>query len=260
MKFKGAGFGLLIIFLLWSGSYFVACGPHISKKDARWARVFLDTAKSNLGNGNYFKAEMESKKSIDRNPQVAEAYRILALSYYMQNKMPAAMRNIKKAISLEPKSGYYHNDLGGFYLKTKRYGEALVQFQMALEDKNYREPAAALYNVARSYHLQGNIKMAVLKYQEAIARDPNQDRPLYWLGMIEKDRGNIDKAMSYFKDAIKINPLNIEAQTELCLNACSLKNDLNTKKYCSTALKLLNQVKRNDETVSEIKQCLYDVQ
>ncbi|MFC1854109.1 tetratricopeptide repeat protein [candidate division CSSED10-310 bacterium] len=247
-------FALCIVVILMTS--LATCGPKISKKDLRLARVYLDTAKANLQNGNCQKAELEAKKSLAKEAKNAEALRILALAYYCQHKIQSAIKEINAALEIDPKRGEFHNDLGGFYLFEKRYQEAIREFQRALDDSAYFEPAAALYNMAEGYRRLGSKKLALLKYQESLLKDPNQDRPYYWIGVIALEDGDDKKAMNMFREALKMNPYNFEAAKELCLYSCSRNEGKSILYYCDLFLKSIPQNYQDDHVTDRVRRCL----
>jgi Tfp pilus assembly protein PilF len=261
MKINHRCFWTFIVPLaLFAAMIIAGCGPKLTQKDSSLARVFLDTAKSNLVNGECGNAESEAKKSIDKNPRNAEAYRILALAYYCEGKNRSAIQQIKIALDMEPRNGDFHNDLGGFYMKDQRLKEAREEFQKALDDKSFNAPAASLYNIAETYRLAGNMILAIQKYRESLDRDPNQDRPYYWQGIYKLQEGKTDEAAALFNDSVKMNPNNFDAWMELCRLACSQQNGKMVKTNCETFLSTIPENYSNQENLSKARQCLHDMQ
>lgn len=232
------------------------CGPSVTKRDTQLARVFLNTAESNFVNGNFDAAVREASKSIERNPTNPEAYRVLALAYYGQQKIKGAIMSIKKAIDLDKNNGTYFNDLGGFYLSENRCSEALQMFEKALDDKTYQEPAAVLYNMGDAYRCLGNDNMAQLKYKESMERDPNQDRSYYRLGIYAKQQGDLEEAMRYFKECTKMNAYNIEAWKEMCLYYCNQNAGDKVQEYCTQYIQRVPKEYADQQTLNQVKRCL----
>jgi len=73
--------------------------------------------------------------------------------------------------------------------------------------KKYPESAVAHYNLGTYYFKEKNDDDSALSwFQKTIQKDPNHDRALINLGLINGRRKNKDLAMDYFKRAEKVNP------------------------------------------------------
>ncbi len=73
--------------------------------------------------------------------------------------------------------------------------------------KKYPESAVAYYNLGTYYLKEKNDDdSASAWFQKTIQKDPNHDRALINLGLINGRRKNKDLAMEYFKRAEKVNP------------------------------------------------------
>lgn len=256
------GKGSLTIFIISSilvVIIFSSCASTTNAKDMRMARIFLETAKANIVNGQFVEAENEARKAIERNPKNAEAYRILSLAYFGQQKIRNAIFEINRALKLDPKNGDFRNDIGGYYLAEQRYLEARKEFQLALEDRSFMAPAAAIYNIGETYRLGGDEQMASKKYQESLERDPNQDRPYFRLGEIALRHGKVDDAIKHMNDAVKMNPYNFDALKELCFIHCDRKNKKGVEESCSKFLEIVPKNVADDHVIGRIRQCIYDV-
>lgn len=234
------------------------CGPRISKSDLRLANVHIETAQSHFMNGNFVRTETEARKALELTPDDPIAHRLLALSAFKLRKMPVALQHIKLAIENDPQNGELHNDLGGFYKYQKQYSDALIEFQRALDDKAFRAPAAALYNMAETYNEMGNFSKAKEYYRKSLKIDPNQDRPYYRLGMNAQESGDDAEALKMFEEGIKINKYNDLILKELCLIYCSEGSETGTKRYCTQFLKIIPEEYDDPYAVDRAKRCLYD--
>lgn len=57
-------------------------------------------------------------------------------------------------------------------------------------------------------YLLGNTQDAIAKFNEVLRRNPKNDVALYELSKIAFESGNMDKAIEFAQNAIKINPGN----------------------------------------------------
>ncbi|MBN2381846.1 tetratricopeptide repeat protein [bacterium] len=234
------------------------CGARISQDDIRFARIRIDTARSHFMNGDFAQAESDVRKALEFLPDDPEANRLLALAAFKQRKLAVALQYIRKAIEIDPKCGEYRNDLGGFYQFDGKHEQALIEFNLALEDKGYRAPAATFYNIADSYRAMHNLDRAMHYYKKSLEIDPNQDRPYYQLGLMAKDNNDMEQAIHYFEEGFKVNQKNFLILQELCLYSCSNRSEQGTKRYCTLFLQNIPPDFDDPYAIDRAKRCLYD--
>lgn len=73
----------------------------------------------------------EFQKSIDANPQDAEATRHLARLYYVQKKFPQAADAYRNLTILEPRNIDAHAQLALCYINLDRFAEAIRELEIA---------------------------------------------------------------------------------------------------------------------------------
>ena len=120
------------------------------------------------------------KKSIKTFP-TAKAHTFLGWAYSIQGKFEEAIVECKIAIELDPEYGNPYNDIGSYLIVIKQYDEAIYWLEQALDAPKYD-----------------------LRYY-----------PLFNLGLIYEKKGDWYTAISYYKDAIEINPDYAQAKSAL---------------------------------------------
>ena len=98
--------------------------------------------------------------------------------------------------------------------------EAEKQYKYFL-DQGFKDPRV-FSNYGVICQRKGNIKKAMLLYQECIKLYPNVYSSYLNLGIIVKNLGNLDKSAELFRKAIELNPKSERA----CLNLGSVLSDL----------------------------------
>ena len=71
-------------------------------------------------------AQKQLEKSIALNPEFADAYRLLALTYVSLGKKDQALRTIRKAVELSPRNERYLFNLAQIDMVNGRYDESIV--------------------------------------------------------------------------------------------------------------------------------------
>jgi adenylate cyclase len=122
-----------------------------------------------------------AEQAIALDPNYAAAYRILALSYWMEvplgfTKDPGqaiskAMKLARMSIALDPSSGGVHSILGFLYTMMRRYDEGISECE------------------------------------RGVALEPSSAWAHYYLGTALRYAGRHEEAIAVYKDAIRLNPI-----------------------------------------------------
>jgi tetratricopeptide (TPR) repeat protein len=106
-----------------------------------------------------------------------------------------------------------HNNFGDALEKKGRGGEAISQFQNALEIRpNYAE---AHYNLAVALLHRGRVDEAIAHFQEALKIRPDDAEAHNSLGSALLQKGRADEAITHYQKALQINPDYVPAHYNL---------------------------------------------
>lgn len=110
-------------------------------------------------------------------PQLWQAWHLLALTEKALGYWPAAQRALENAIALQPAATESRNNLGNLLLAQGRYEQAIDQFRqaLALAPQNY----AAALNLGNAYSRLGDTEQAIVYYDQALALQP-QNAEAQW--------------------------------------------------------------------------------
>ena len=130
----------------------VALNP---KKDSYYFELGALMEKS----GDYKGAIKNMRQAIELNPLHSNAHNFLGYIYALEGyDLDQALEHLKKALTIQPRNGYFLDSLGWIYFKKGESKKALTQIQKALI---YTEPDPVLYD-----HL-GDILFSLENYDEA---------------------------------------------------------------------------------------------
>jgi len=99
---------------------------------------------------NYSFAESEYKRSIELNPNIAQAHNNLANVYEATGRRYMAIKEYKLAIGLDPYNVKTHHNLGIIYGRAGRLKESRREFEKALELDPTFKPAKIALEVFKS--------------------------------------------------------------------------------------------------------------
>jgi tetratricopeptide (TPR) repeat protein len=109
--------------------------------------------------GDYKEAMENMRLAIELNPLHSNAHNFLGYMYALEGRdLDQALIHLKKALTTQPRNGYFLDSLGWIYFKKGEPEKALTQIQKALI---YTDPDPVLYD-----HL-GDILFSLKNYDEA---------------------------------------------------------------------------------------------
>jgi type IV pilus assembly protein PilF len=147
--------------------------------------------------------------------QSAEAYYNLGIGYLSEGNYQAALVELRKAVSLDPKNGEIQNALGLVHFYTGHYDKAEAAYRKALSLK--KDYSQARMNLGAMFAKQNRCPEAIEEFRKAL-NNPFYDTPalaLQNIGLCQQVLGKTDDAESSFKDALSLDPLLAAAYFDL---------------------------------------------
>ncbi len=147
--------------------------------------------------GMYEPAMEALKKAVQQDSSYQPAHSAIAVLYERLGEEKLAEKHYRKAYALDPKDSLTLNNYGQFLCQSGRYKEADKMFNTALKDPLYRRPETTLTNA----------------------------------GLCAARQGEQEKAMEYFRKALKVNPKYKPALREMARISFARKNWLGVRAY-----------------------------
>jgi serine/threonine protein kinase len=190
----------------------IECYHEAIEKDPRYSLPYLGIADHfiMMGLWNYLPPEtarLRAKEALDRaleiDDQLGEAY--TSLGYFQclfEWDWPAAEKNLKRGIALNPNNVYAHVWYGCFLNGRSRFEEAYPEFKTALE----MEPLSPIINAVAGMQFSfTHIDEGMEQMHKAIEMEPNLALAHLWLGMIYMYPEVVDeKAVEHFQIAVNL--------------------------------------------------------
>jgi adenylate cyclase len=158
-----------------------------------------------------------AEKAIALDPKFASAYRVLALSYWLEvplrltedprQSISKAMELAKKSLALDKSSGGVHSLLGYLYTMMRQHNKGISECErgVALEPNS----AWAHYYLGTALRYAGRHEEAITMYKDAIRLNPIPPS-IYHQGLINSYclTGQYEDAITEGKKAIHLEPNN----------------------------------------------------
>ena len=123
-----------------------------NKEDMKILEVLYSSKK-------FSELEIETKKLINKHPNVASLLNILGFALHKQGHLKKAAKNYEQAILIDPKFVFAHNNLGNVFKDLGKFDEAISKYQHSIKlNPNYAE----------AYYNQGLVYKKICKYNESI--------------------------------------------------------------------------------------------
>jgi type IV pilus assembly protein PilF len=189
-----------------------ACKHAPDEKARRGAEIQNDLAVGSLNQGDYKSAYAEFQQAVQLDDTLADAHNGLGLLLHLNyQKLPESEAQYKRALELQPTFPEAHVNLGNLYLDEGRYDEAIVQYEIALNDMLYRTPHFAQSNLGWALYKKGQTEKAIESVRAAITVAPNFCQGWRTLGLIYDGTGKTEKACDAFGEFAQSCPTVAEA-------------------------------------------------
>ena len=137
------------------------------------AAIRIELAVGYYEQGQLSAALDEIKLALQAEPGNADAYGIRALIYMGLGEVALAEDNFQRALKLAPQNADVSNNYGSFLCQNGRVRESIAHFDAALANKAYQSPAKALNNAGSCALKLGDRALAERYLLQALQLTPD---------------------------------------------------------------------------------------
>lgn len=173
-----------------------------SREDAKETKDrVVKTAKINAQLGIAYLERHDLKRakqklllSLQQAPDMPEPWYSMAYFLEATGNKTEAKKYYMKAVEVAPERGDAHNNYGTFLCRMGEYKESIQQFQLAVADPNYLDPAGAYENAGLCARQIPSNQLAVTYFNRAIQQDPSRTMSLLSLAELYIKMNDYKKA------------------------------------------------------------------
>lgn len=184
--------------------------------------------------GEYEKAIENFNLSLKKLPNQCEVIYYKALSYACMEELKKAVREMDKAIELQPRNSKYWNDKGAFLSELNQVAKAHKCFNKSIR---LNPDSLNWSNKAVLYHKCNNLEKALECYDNAIELDSDDVYPIIGKAKVYMELEDIKNAHKYFDLAEKIDDRDLEFLIEKGKFMMYIKDYKKALKYFNKCLR-----------------------
>lgn len=169
------------------------------------ARAYNNRGNAYYALGNYQMAIKDISKAIKLNPMVAEAYNNRGNAYFALSNYELAIEDISNAIEINPMYADAYYNRGNIYHAMGNHHLSIKDLSRAIElNPQFGD---AYNNRGNAYYALGNYQMAIKDINKAIAFNPLNADAYYNRGVVYSALGKYLLAIDDYTKVIELNPL-----------------------------------------------------
>ena len=146
------------------------------------------------------------KKALLLSPNLVTAHLEASRLHAAMGQSERAIRSARQAVEISPNLLEAHLALAEAFMGGKRYLEALDSLSKV--EPQFSNAAAFHYTAGIAQMRLNRLQPAIAAFERAVQRDPSYDQAHFLLATVSYATGNMDKAESAYKAAIRINDRN----------------------------------------------------
>ena len=148
------------------------------------AMKYFELGYKNQLAGNLDRAVDFYKKSLEIEVS-AEGHTFLGWTYSFMNKYEEAIAECHKAIKVDPDFGNPYNDIGSYYISLAKFKEAIPWLKKAKKSKRYANPEFPYVNLGKVYEIKGLLQKAITEFKGALKINPDYTHAKFALARLE---------------------------------------------------------------------------
>jgi len=161
--------------------------------------------------GDFQKTLKDLEKAITLDPKEPESYFMRGMAYFKLGDRDKAFNDFNKTIELNADHAAAYSNRANMYLKMREFQKAISDCTKAIE-LSPADCLEAYYNRGLAYVSIDETEKAFEDYNKVIELDPENAEAYFKRGFIHSQLGNAQEAIFDFEKALEIDPNNKKAE------------------------------------------------
>jgi len=179
-------------------------GPSADRKKEADARMRMGV--TYLDQRNLPMAMKELTEASRLDPGNAEVDMVLGLVYQARGDMSKAEEHLRRSIDKNPDYADARNNLGSVLAGRKAWGEAIREFEAAAANVMYTTPERAYFNLGEAYRFKGDPAKAEDAYRRAMRANERYAPAYTSLSSVLGGQGKWEEAASVLGRCVELLP------------------------------------------------------
>jgi type IV pilus assembly protein PilF len=147
------------------------------------------------------------QKALEVVPDYPEAHSSIALVYEQLGENDKASEHYERALELKPEDGSIHNNYAVFLCKLDKFEQAEPHFLSAIKARGYRTPDRALENLGMCAMGSGDREKAETYLRKALQMNPRLPGALLGMARLSYDKEQYLSGRAYLQRYQEVAPL-----------------------------------------------------
>ncbi len=222
--------------------FLFVCAPVENKDKGKLYDAYYNTGLSFMQVGDYSSAIENFMKAESIRKNDPKLYHAMGLAYMGKGLLKESLSYFEKALKINPDYSEARNNFGVVLYQLGRFDEAIREFEKVLSDVLYKTPQQAYLNLGLVYYAKGDIRRAVFYFKKAISVDPGFALAYANLGFAYFELKSYDEAERSLETAMDLMKKMPGAELNLAeVNLYLGRINLNKKNY-QKAFELFDEV------------------
>ena len=194
--------------------------------------------------GNTKDSKILCEKIIKKEPKYIQAYILLARLNQKERNYKEAIKNIDYVLSLDKNMPEVYYILAEINNENQNWEKAIENYKIALSMEPDKEKTYE--DIAECYYKLGNYKEAYEYYKEASDFDVSDAKYRYYMAKCSIETDNKENAISNFNIMKRLEPNNIEYNTEYADYMYSIGKKKEARNIIKSLIKATDDIYKND--------------
>jgi type IV pilus assembly protein PilF len=143
-------------------------------------------------------------RAIEADPNYSTAHNAMGLLYDRLNEIDKAEHHLRRAVQLNPTDAAAQVNYGAFLCRQGRYEEGEERMLRALKNSLYPSPEVAYANAGLCLKNAGDAEKAESYFRSSLQIEPRMAVALYQMAELSFDRGNHLSARGYLQRYLEV--------------------------------------------------------